>query len=356
LKARDRFNRLMNYDSIDRPPVIMVEPYEVSALERWNNEGLIGSVENFLGMDRLRLVPVDFFALPRFKNKIIFEDEKNYIEIDPYMGTTVKRKKLNPNMYYGNIGYPVKDRKDWEKYKKRFDYKSFKRKPFNLDCISEKLNNSQEVIALDLYPFFFRLGFYAMGMENFLKAFYDMEKMVHEMFSYWADFTINVLKPYLSQIKIDIVNITEDLAYNSGPHISPDMYKKFWLPYQNKVVDELLKHDIKVICLWSAGDIDVLIPMLLDNGVNCISAVERCSSNMNPIKLRKKYGKKLLMLGGISKNNIIRGPENIDGAIRELMPLIKEGGFMPTLDDMVSPDMSFSHFKYFVKKLQSIKL
>lgn len=38
------------------------------------------------------------------------------------------------------------------------------------------------------------------------------------------------------------------------------------------------------------------------------------------------------------------------------MPLIREGGFAPALDNMASPDMPFSHYRYMIEKLQSISL
>jgi uroporphyrinogen decarboxylase len=32
------------------------------------------------------------------------------------------------------------------------------------------------------------------------------------------------------------------------------------------------------------------------------------------------------------------------------VPLIEEGGFIPTIDHLVSPDISFENFKYYMKR------
>jgi hypothetical protein len=38
------------------------------------------------------------------------------------------------------------------------------------------------------------------------------------------------------------------------------------------------------------------------------------------------------------------------------MPLIEEGGFLPVLDDMASPDMPFAHYRYMIERPQAIRL
>lgn len=38
------------------------------------------------------------------------------------------------------------------------------------------------------------------------------------------------------------------------------------------------------------------------------------------------------------------------------MPLIREGGFAPALDNMASPNMPCFRYRYMIEKLQSISL
>ena len=105
----------------------------------------------------------------------------------------------------------------------------------------------------------------------------------------------------------------------------------------------------------SSGNIDALLPMMMENGINSTSPVDRIS-NMDPIRLRKEYGKELRLIGGISKYTLFEGPDAIDKEIERIMPLIEEGGFIPALDDVVPPETPFKHYVYFIEKLKSIRL
>ncbi|MCL1793391.1 MAG: hypothetical protein FWG34_05950 [Oscillospiraceae bacterium] len=356
MDTREKFNRIMNFQETGSLPVLAVEPYEREIQALWETQGHLKkgqTPEEKLGMDSLEIIPVNFGPIPGFEIKKLWEDETYYIETE-FMGGKVKRKKEAPSRYYGYIDHPVKSPEDWAKYKKRFACCP-ERVPFDLKEAAEKYAKCKNPVGIHLFPFFFRLGFYAMGMEYFMEAFYTEPEMMHDMFDHWSEFAIGTLRPMLEAVKPDFVTLTEDLAYKGATHTSPALYEKFWLPYQNKVVKLLEHYEIKIISLWSAGKLDGIMDMAVGNGINCTWPVER-ASGADPYALRKKYGKKLGMAGGIPTKALIGGPDEIDGAIEDLGPLIKQGGFFPALDDMVLPDISFENYAHCVKRLREIKI
>lgn len=356
MNAREKFNRIMNFEDTDSIPVLALEPYEWEMQALWEEQGHLRKgqkPEEKLGMSALEIIPVNLGPIPGFETKRLWEDETYYIETEG-MGGKVKRRKEAPTRYYGYIDHPVKSPDDWNEYKKRFAPESGRRYG-DLREMAEKYAKCENPVGIHLFPFFFRLGFYAMGMEYFMEAFYLEPEMMHDMFHHWSEFTIGTIRPVLEAVKPDFVTLTEDLAYKGTTHMSPDIYEKFWLPYQNKVVKLLEHYEIKVISLWSAGKFDNIMDMALDNGVNCTWPVER-ASGADPHALRAKYKKRLRMAGGVPTKALIEGPDQIEGAIEDLMPLVKQGGFFPALDDMVLPDISFEHYEYYIRQLKKIKL
>ncbi len=382
MNARDRWNKIMNYEKADKLPVLAIEWYfEEVTLNNWYQQGLPKdkSPEDFLEMDRVIDIPINFMPIPEFEHKVLFEDSQSIIETDD-MGTTVKRDKRAPKLFYGHIDHPVKNMDDWNSYKKHFNSQSNGRyfadlgeigvsatltQKGNIDKTNDmgnelefnlkQLDKLENPVGLDFLPFFMRLGFYTMGMERFLTAFYDTPELIHEMFSFWSQFILDLICPILGKVKIDYVTITEDLAYKNGPHFSPSIYKEFWLPYQNTIINELKKHGANLISIWTSGNIDALLPIMMSNGINCTWPVDR-NSDMDPIRLRKEYGKELRMVGGIPKQTLFDGPYAIDRELDRLMPLIEEGGFIPTLDDVVPPETPFKNYIYLIEKIKSIKL
>jgi len=355
MTPRDRFRAIMSYRPVDQLPVLALEPYEERAIERWRGEGLPEAVrpEDFLCMSRLVHLPISFGPMPGFDPTVI-ADEGEYEVVIPWMGGLLRRRKDNPSMFYGHIEHPVKTRADWEQYKLRFQPTG--RVPADwCEVVAPRLNASQDPVGLCLFPYFFRLGFYSMGMERFLTAFHDEPDLIHDMFAHWSWFCTETIRPVLGTVQLDYAVFGEDLAGKNGPLISPKTYDEFWAPYQVPLIDLLRSQGVPVVCQWTAGQYEDLMPSLLDQGFNCTWPLERVAG-MDPIALRERWGRRLLLGGGISKEAVIAGPAAIDAEIERLRPLIEEGGFIPAMDDMASPDMAFAHYRHMVEALQGIRL
>jgi len=356
MNARERFQRIMRYEPVDRLPVILLEPFEGYGVEQWKKQGHLPEdrwPDEFLGIDIIRKPPVGFGPLPPFEQTVLEEDEQYFTAID-WMGGTVRRDKSAPGMYYGYIDHPVKNLDDWKRYQERFQWSTAGRTPENIDAVCAELNAAEAPVGMDLFPFFFRMGFYAMGMEPFLTAFYDQPELIHAMFSHWSDFMLELIRPVLPKVKLDYVTIAEDLAYRGGPNISPAIYAEFWLPYQEPIIRELQQHDVGLISMWTAGDINPLLPLLLEHGFNSTWPLE--GPAMDPYLLRERYGKELKMAGGISKQTLIDGPAAIDRELERLLPLIAEGGFIPAPDDCIPPEVPFDTFRHYVEAVRAIRL
>ncbi len=353
---RERFNRVMRYEPVDRLPLMRFEPHQVYALERWRTEGLPAEVDpdEYFGICRIVNAPVDLFPIPRIEQAILSETDTDYVQVDRF-GNVLRRKKDSPLMYCGNIAHPVKTIADWRAYSRHYDPYAPGRIPENLDAIAAELNACDAPVGICLFPWFFRLGFYALGMEGFLAAFYEQPALIHEMFGFWSDLVLHTIRPVLEKVKIDVLYLTEDLAYKNAPHVSPRMYEQFWLPYQNPIIEECRRHGVELVCLWTAGNIVPLLPLVMRNGINCTWPLERVAG-MDPAMLRKRFGRELRLAGGISKESLITGPEAIDREIEALLPIIREGGFIPALDDMPPAEVPLAHFAHMIDALRRIEV
>jgi len=355
MTQRERFVSLMRYEKVDGLPVFDLETNEHQTILNWQEQGLPkGKLPaEVLGMGSEYKLPVHFFPFPRFEPIVLSEDETYRTEI-AFMGSTVKRRKDFPRMYYGYVDYPVKSMEDWLEYKKRFVVEDY-RYGDDLEDMAEEAATSENPVSIMIYPFLMRLGLYALGFDYMLTAFYEEPELIHDMFDFWCSFTIELIEPVLKVIKPDFVSLMEDLAHKTGPFISPAIYNDFWLPYQNKVVKLLQKYGVENICLHSAGDFRVLIPLMMENGINMIWPIER-GSGMEPVALREQFGRELKMAGGIGKDVLLAGKSAIDEELERMMPLIREGGYFPAPDDIVPPETPYENYEYFVKKCLEIRV
>jgi uroporphyrinogen decarboxylase len=348
----------MRFQPVDRLPVMALEPFEELAIERWHEEGLPPgeSPEAFLKMARLvHAGGVGLNPVPPFEETIISEDGE-YTVATTSLGTTVKRWKSAPSTFYGHVDHPIKTRDDWNRYRERLRPVASERLGNTLNPQNvRELNASDDPVGLCFFPFFFRFGFYTMGMERFLTAFYDEPDLMHEIFSHASRLLLTVLPEILGAITIDFAIFAEDLAGKNGPLISPGMYEEFWYPWQDPIIRMLQEAGVPVICQWSAGEFNELLPGMLEHGFNCTWPLENMSG-MDALELRKRHGRELLLGGNIAKEAVLAGPEKIDREIERLMPLILEGGFLPAMDDMAPIECPFSHYRYMIERLQAIRL
>ena len=60
------------------------------------------------------------------------------------------------------------------------------------------------------------------------------------------------------------------------------------------------------------------------------------------------------MIGGINKMVFAKGKKEIDRELDKKIPLAFEGGYIPTIDHSIPPDVSFIDFMYYWKRKKQL--
>lgn len=112
--------------------------------------------------------------------------------------------------------------------------------------------------------------------------------------------------------------------------------------------------ELTVIELDSDGNTEALIPLLIEVGVNCHWPLE-VAAGMDPVKIQKEYGRDLALMGGIDKRELAKDKKAIEKEVREkIVPMLEEGGYIPTVDHAVPPDVSLENFLYYLELKREI--
>lgn len=184
--------------------------------------------------------------------------------------------------------------------------------------------------------------------------FYDDLKLVEDMMDQVLELNMGILQRVLKDVKVDFIRLWEDMAYKTGPLISPDMVKKLMVPRYKIIIDFLHSHGIDIIHIDSDGNVNELIPLWLDVGINFPWPLE-VAAKMDAVALRKKYGKDLIMSGNIDKRIFAKGRKAIREEVMSKVPfLLETGGYFPGLDHAIPPNISFTDFRYFINLLREI--
>ena len=293
--------------------------------------------------------------VPTYKPRLISTDEHT-ITHTTGSGQTVKQLQKTLKTGYGMpifLDHPVKDRATWNEHKKRLDPNTPERFPTDWDAYVQKMNNKSEPLSLEVGSFF---GFLRewVGAERILYMFYDDPGLIEDMMEQILYLETEVIKRTLKDIKIQQAAFWEDMCYKSGPLISPTMVRKFMMPRYKKITDLLHSYGVDVIYLDSDGNVDELIPLWLECGINFLWPLEVAAGN-DAVTLRKKYGKDLIIGGGIDKRALIKGKDAIREEVISKVPfLLEHGGYFPSIDHGVPPDVTFENYCYFINLMREI--
>ncbi len=132
---------------------------------------------------------------------------------------------------------------------------------------------------------------------------------------------------------IDIILFGDDLGMQSGPQVSPAMYRKFFQPRERamwQVVKQRAPH-LK-IQLHCCGGVRELLPGLIEAGLDAINPVQITCKGMAPKELKQDFGSRLTFWGGgcDTRDILIKGtPAQVrDHVLRNLEIWRPGGGFV----------------------------
>ena len=352
---RERFHEMMSFGDPDRPPYHEMGAWP-EAYDRWYEEGYPKRADyhTYFGFDGFEQLGVETDILPVFKEEIIEETDNHIIKID-WRGVKVKLVKGSRCIPYF-YGFPVHDRESFRNFKKRLDPTSPSRYPILWDKHLEKLKNRD-------YPVFIgtgrTFGFFGpirewMGVEKLCMTFYDDPGWVHEMMDFYADFIIELTKPFLEQVTPDWIQFFEDMAYRGGSMISPKLFREFMIkPYQ-RVLDHFRKYNVPFFMIDCDGQVNELVPLFIELGIHGMYPFE-VQAGMDILKVRSEYGKNLVIWGGLDKRKLFYSKKEIDEELEAKLPKMLElGGYVPMMDHDPPPDISFENMCYFRKRIRDI--
>jgi len=290
--------------------------------------------------------------VPVYEHKFIDEDEHTITLVNEGH-QKVKVYKDNPEKMPMFLEHPVKDRGSWQEYKKRLEPDTPERWPADWDSYVEKINGKSAPTMLYVGSFF---GFLRewMGLERLLYMFYDDPSLIEDMMDQVCYLSTEVIKRVVKDLRVDHVMFWEDMAFKSGPLISPDMVRKFMVPRYKKVTDLLRGSGVDVIFVDSDGNLDELIPLWLECGINGCWPLE-CAAGNDAVALRKKYGREIILAGNIDKRELLKGKDAIREEVISKVPfLLESGGYFPSVDHMVPPDITWENYCYFINTVREV--
>jgi len=177
----------------------------------------------------------------------------------------------------------------------------------------------------------FETGQFLFRNDNYFILLGSEPAKAHDFLDRLVEIHLANLERFLAAVGeyIDVILFSDDLGMQSGPQISPAMYREFFKP-RHQVMWERAKKlaDVKVK-LHCCGGVRELLPDLIDAGLDAINPVQISCRGMNARELKAEFGKDMVFWGGgcDTQEVLPRGtPEEVGRHVKQQVKILGPGG------------------------------
>ena len=284
-------------------------------------------------------------------NKYV-KDGFEYVECETGMKT---KQIIDNDISYSMpeyISFHVTDRESWEFYKE----KTLPGEPFGKDEIEKivaKYRGLDRPVSIRLVPTFSTIRD-LMGPMKAMTVFYDDPELARDIIDYEKDINRKYYFPLIEAIKPDAVYTSEDLCYNHGMFISPDMFNEYCASTYVEIGEAAGKAGVKMVAVDTDGYAEELVPLVEKHGVNAIFPWE-VKSNNDLFRVRENHPG-FIMLGGLEKEVLNEGNSGLirDEIMSKVPGLLKTGRYFPNGDHGIQPMATFENLCKFMTLLHEV--
>lgn len=189
------------------------------------------------------------------------------------------------------------------------------------------------------------------GFENFMYMLEDDRDFVEEVLEIHANFQVDVTKR-LMEYPLTFFYPADDLAYKSGTIISPELMREIWVPRMSRVFAPALEKHIPIV-FHSDGNIQELIPDLIEMGINVLNPLEPYGMEIRDVK--KRYGKHITLMGNMDVGGVLSTgtPEQVRAEARQLIDDVgRDGGYILASCHSITSNVKPENFLAMVRTAQ----
>ncbi len=209
-----------------------------------------------------------------------------------------------------------------------FDYQSVgsesgEHKDYAVICTGDRLTTRASV---------FKLAMYLRGMDKLLMDLSLNPKLAEALVNKLLEFHIEHNRRIFEAAgkEIDIFMIGDDFGAQNGPLISLQMFRQFFKPALQELIQLARKYDLKVM-LHSCGGIRSFIPDLIALGLDILNPIQSQARGMDPQELKGEFGKDLCFHGSLDVQERLPSAsiEQVEGEVKSCIKALgANGGFI----------------------------
>jgi uroporphyrinogen decarboxylase len=168
--------------------------------------------------------------------------------------------------------------------------------------------------------------------DNFFMLLAGEPERAHRFLDKLTEMHLRNLDRFLSAVAphIDIILFGDDLGMQSGPQVSPAMYREYFQPHERAMWQRVKQGAPHLkIQLHCCGGVRELLPGLIEAGLDAINPVQITCRGMDATGLKRDFGSRLTFWGGgcDTRDVLIKGtPAQVREHVRRQVEIWRPGG------------------------------
>lgn len=295
-------------------------------------------------------VPVSTYRMGG-SSELIYEDDTVIRYLDD-LGRTLELQKGCATIPLPT-NFPVKTMDDWLKIKPKYQFCESRFRD-GWEAHAKQAIADGRILGVGI-PGGFDEPRQLLGEEGVCIACFEQPELIHDILTTIGDTAYKVLDRVSAAVQIDKLSVHEDMAGKSGPLFGPSQVLEFIKPYYRKIWDMLENRGAILFDQDSDGDMRPVIEAFLECGINSMHPIEP-AAGMDLVELRKTYGKRLILVGGLNKFALTKTTAEVEAELEAKVPFMIQsgGGCMLSLDHRIPAEVTLENYRFYIKKIWEI--
>ena len=350
LTDRERFNRQMHFQSVDRCFNMEFgyweENFSTWPIFRDNGIENNAQADRFFNFDRIENAGGRSWMSPPFPQSVIEETDTKQIRMNAD-GLLAETPRDGHDTIPHYIKASVVAPHDWARCKEERFRRDDPLRKVDVAALQRKHPTNRD------YPLGVGCGSMIgkirdmLTFEGLAYACFDYPDMVEDMVETCALLVEDFLDQVLPHLDFDYAYGWEDICFKNGPIVTLDFFTNVVVPRYKRIGRKLHAAGIDLWYTDCDGDVRPLLPGFLEAGINCLFPYE-VNSCVHPGILLDEYGKDLRIMGGFDKMELRKGRAAIRTYMESLAPLVERGGYIPFCDHRCPPDVAPEDYLYYL--------
>jgi uroporphyrinogen decarboxylase len=168
------------------------------------------------------------------------------------------------------------------------------------------------------------------GFEDWFTDLIANQDFFQALMEKLADLWVEMAKDEFDAVgeNVDICFYGDDMAFQDGPMMSMDLYRKMIKPHHRRLFGYIKSRSRAKIAYHTCGSVAHLIPDLIDIGVDAINPVQVSAKRMDTQTLKRDFGKDICFWGAVDTQRALPfgSPADVKAEVKRRIEDLGPGG------------------------------